>query len=62
MKAKVNKDTCIGCGVCEATCPDVFHMNDENIAEAIEGDIPDQNQSDAEEAKDQCPTGAIEIE
>ncbi|MDD4103149.1 MAG: 4Fe-4S binding protein, partial [Kiritimatiellae bacterium] len=24
MKANVNKDTCIGCGLCESICPAVF--------------------------------------
>ena len=28
MKYKVN-DTCIACGMCAGTCPEVFRMNDD---------------------------------
>ena len=33
MKAFVNED-CIGCGLCEGICPEVFHMTDKGVAEA----------------------------
>ena len=38
MKYKVN-DSCIGCGLCESSCPEVFHMNGD-VAVAIEGEVP----------------------
>ncbi len=34
MKYTVN-DGCIGCGLCEGTCPEVFSMTGENVAKAI---------------------------
>ena len=40
MKASVNED-CIGCGLCEGTCPDVFSIGDDGVAHAIEGDVPE---------------------
>ncbi len=61
MKAFVNKDTCISCGLCPSTCPDVFHFDADDKAEAIEDDIPENLQSDAEEARDSCPVSAIDI-
>ena len=58
MKYKVN-DSCIGCGLCESTCPEVFHMNGD-VAVAIEGEVPEAALAAAAEAKDGCPVGAIE--
>lgn len=59
MKYFVN-DGCIGCGLCEATCPEVFKMTDEGVAKAIETEVPAELESAATEAKDGCPVGAIE--
>lgn len=53
------KDNCIGCGLCESTCPEVFSMNDD-VAVAIEGDVLEAVLSTAAEAKEGCPVGAIE--
>ncbi|SHE94033.1 ferredoxin [Marinitoga hydrogenitolerans DSM 16785] len=59
MKVFVDQDACIGCGVCENLCPDVFKLNDEGKAEALvaETDLPC-----AQDAADSCPTQAISIE
>ena len=38
MKYKVN-DGCIGCGVCEATCPEVFTLVD-GVAVASKDPVP----------------------
>ena len=51
MKYVVN-DSCIGCGFCAGTCPEVFSMNDEGIAVAIEADVPDDAIDTAAEAMD----------
>ena len=58
MKYKVN-DSCIGCGLCEATCPAVFHIEGD-VAVAIEGDVLEAALTAAAEAKEGCPVGAIE--
>ena len=41
MKAVVDQDLCVGCGMCEGTCPAVFSMNEEGQAQAIAGEIPE---------------------
>lgn len=61
MKAVVDRAACIGCGMCEATCPEVFSMDSEGIAAVIAGDIPASVESGANEAMEGCPTGAIFI-
>lgn len=63
MKAYVDKDTCIGCGLCPSICPDVFSMNDDDgKAEAITDEIPSELNDDAEEAAASCPVEAITVE
>lgn len=62
MKAKVDRDLCIGCGLCEGICPKVFQMDDENIAIVIVDEVPSEEQESAKDAADSCPVSAIEIE
>ncbi|MDD5922143.1 MAG: ferredoxin [Eubacteriales bacterium] len=59
MKFRVN-DGCIGCGLCEGTCPEVFAVKDSGKAEAIDSDVPAEAEASAQEAMDGCPVGAIE--
>ena len=42
MKAFVDKDLCISCGLCIETCPDVFSWDDDDKAEAIDDEIPEE--------------------
>ena len=58
MKYHVN-DSCIGCGLCDSTCPEVFSMNGD-VAVAIDTEGPENALAAAAEAKDGCPVGAIE--
>lgn len=62
MKAKVDKDICIGCGLCESTCPEVFSIEDDGLAIAIDAAVPADACEEAENARDGCPVSAIEIE
>lgn len=58
MKYKVDQN-CIGCGLCFATCPAVFTMTDENVAQAILEDVRDDWEALCNEALSNCPVGAI---
>ncbi|HHW00932.1 MAG TPA: ferredoxin [Clostridiaceae bacterium] len=62
MKAYVDQGLCIGCGLCESLCPEVFRMADDGLAKAIEGDIPESSEDCAKDAESQCPTEAIKVE
>jgi ferredoxin len=62
LKANVDKDTCISCGLCPSICPEVFEMQDDGKAGTIEEKVPEQVQESAEEAEDACPVNAISIE
>lgn len=61
MKAIVDQDTCIGCGACVGTCPDVYSFNDDGKAVAIDSDIPSELEADAQDGRDSCPVNAIDI-
>ncbi|HKL79599.1 MAG TPA: ferredoxin [Mobilitalea sp.] len=62
MKASVDQDGCISCGLCIEVCPEVFTYNEDDLSQAIEGDIPSDYQDSAKEARDGCPVSVIDIE
>ena len=57
---KVNKDLCIGCGACQAICPEVFEIEDDGLATVIVEEIPEDVMEDSIDALEGCPTDAIE--
>lgn len=59
MKYYVNEN-CIGCGLCESVCPQVFSLSDEGVAVAISEDVPKDALESAAEAMNDCPVSAIE--
>lgn len=62
MKAAVDRDACIGCELCTTICPEVFEMDDEQIAVVIANPVPTDSEESAQEAADSCPTEAITVE
>jgi ferredoxin len=57
MKFKVDADTCIACGACEETCPEVFEVDDVSTVKVDE--VPAELQEAALEAEEGCPVEAI---
>jgi ferredoxin len=57
----VDEELCVGCGTCEALCPEVFKVGDDEVSHVIAG-------SDCtaaaccDEAAESCPEGAISLE
>ncbi|MFK2826342.1 ferredoxin [Bacillus sp. B190/17] len=63
----VDKETCIACGACGASAPDIFDYDDEGLSYVILDDnegtaqVPDDLIDDLEDAADGCPTESIKI-
>ncbi|KZL90009.1 ferredoxin [Clostridium magnum] len=62
MKAVVDQETCIGCGLCPSICPEVFQMNDDGKAEEVVDEVSGELVDSAKEAADSCPVNAISVE
>ncbi len=58
MRAHVDQELCIGCGLCTSVSPDVFAMNADGKAEAV-ADTTDANGESVKQAIEGCPVGAI---
>lgn len=59
MEAKI-MEGCIGCGLCEGACPDVFRMGPDGIAE-VYSEVTPELEDRALEAKESCPVAVIEV-
>ena len=52
---KIDKEKCIGCGTCEAVCPEIFEIGDDGKAK-----IKEQKKIPClKEAIESCPVQAI---
>lgn len=63
----VDKDTCIACGACGLTCPQIFDYDNEGLAFVQIDDntgsnsIPDALEEDVYDAFEGCPSNSIKI-
>jgi ferredoxin len=60
-KPLIIKDLCIACGLCNAMVPSVFDWDDDGKMKAIVTVVPSGKEADVEDAKNSCPTAAIEV-
>ena len=61
-KVTVDRDACIGDGICASLCADVFEMDDEGKSVVIKEIIEDDLKDCVQEAVDSCPVSCITME
>lgn len=59
MRAIVDRDLCIGCGLCADTCPEVFAIMDDGYAHPIVETVEPEQYDCVQEALEICPVEAI---
>ena len=58
MEIKVNKENCIGCGLCVNICPEVFAIDENGKSEVLEGNI-EKFKNAIDDSIKSCPVNAI---
>lgn len=61
MKPVVDRDLCIGCGLCEDMCPEVFRLGEDGIAVVILDNPEPELYGQVRDSAESCPTDAIAI-
>jgi ferredoxin len=58
-KVSIDESSCVGCGLCESNCPEMFKVGDDGIAHVISQSCKTHN---LKEIAEQCPVTAIKVE
>ena len=58
MKAVVDAEKCIGCGLCTQVAPEVYEMQGDKAVAKVD-EIPEASIESAKSGAEQCPTTAI---
>ena len=62
MKVRVDKDSCIGCGVCVALAQEYFKLDEEGKSVTIKEDVAPGDEENVRNVAASCPTQAIKTE
>ena len=57
-KVTVDTSTCVGCGLCEQNCPEVFKVEGDGLAHVTAQSCGIHN---LQEVAEQCPVNAIKV-
>lgn len=59
-KISIDKEKCIGCGICVSFCPNVFEIKDGRSS--VKDDFSDEDLECAKKAEASCPMEAISVD
>jgi ferredoxin len=71
VNVRIDREGCIGCGVCEALCSEVFHLIEDGKSSITEkyrkgylgqGEVGNDMIACVENARDSCPVSVIKTE
>jgi ferredoxin len=57
-KVTIDISTCVGCGLCEQTCPEVFEVQGDGVAHVKSQTSTSCN---LQEVADSCPVNSIKV-
>ncbi|WP_031081370.1 ferredoxin [Streptomyces sp. NRRL WC-3549] len=61
MRVTVDREICVGAGLCALTAPEVFDQDDEGLVTVLAAEPDDQGRAAAIEAGTLCPSGAVRV-
>lgn len=61
VKVIVNRDKCVGIGMCEAIAPAVFEVGDDGQTHLLVDEIADEDVTAVQQAVLECPTESLTI-
>lgn len=61
MHITIERYGCISCGLCEGTCPSVFRIAEDGLAEVHHQPETAEEQAGAQEAAGGCPVAVIHV-
>jgi ferredoxin len=61
MRVHIELDQCEGHGLCAATAPDLYDLDDDGFAAKADLEVPDELIADAESGVSACPMSAIRL-
>ena len=60
-KVELNRDLCVGCGMCASNSEKYFEFGDDGLSQVIKEDIEAEDLDNLKETAELCPTEAISV-
>ena len=61
-RVQVDRERCVGSGVCESLAPEVFEVDDDGALVVHKPEPADEELDDVRDAVQQCPARALALE